>query len=645
MQAPPYLLALLLTALLASLLIVVLWQRRRAPGAKPLGLLMGAVVWWTLTYMVSLVFTSIEAQLFWANMTYVGIVLIPVCWLAFALSYTGMQYYLQPRILALLLIMPLITIMMAWSNPLHGLFRSTIYQVSSGDVLILEAQLGPYFWLHTAYSYLLLLIGSILLLRNLLSLAPYYRGQAGGLLIGTATPWLGNAIYLSGLSPYPHLDLTPFALLISGVALTWDIIRFDLFGLVPIAYSTVFQSMQDCVLVLDEQGQIVDLNPSAALLLVHPPKTLIGQPFHQALPEAANVFDQCQQEDSKDAEIILHHEASVRSFDLQISSIRDRNADIKGHLLVLQESTKRKQAAAELRRQNEELHALAAENAQLYQAVQQELAERKQAEAALILAKESAEVANRAKSRFLANMSHELRTPLTAIIGYTDMVLLEAEEQGYPDIEPDLKAIRGAGQHLLRLINDILDLTRIEAEKFQLHLEHFSLAQLLHEVADTIMPLVVRNGNTISVEYPPDCGTMYADMTRVRQILLNIVGNATKFTERGQIRLQLVLDGTNGELPNEVSIISFVISDSGIGMLPEQQAKLFHDFVQVDDSSTRKYGGSGLGLAISYRLCKLMGGDILVESTFGQGSTFTVELPRHRQLSPAESHAVGQDRH
>ncbi len=627
MQAPPYLTPLLLTALLAALLGAVLWRRRKAPGATPLAFLMASVVWWTLAYMVSLSVTSIAAQLFWSNIAYVGIVLAPVCWFAFALSYTGASAALTHRRIALLLLVPLLTLLVIATNDFHGLFRRQVFQATSDGFVILDAALGPYFWFHTAYSYLLLLSGSVLLLHNLLHLAPYYRTQAGGLLIGVATPWISNTIYLGGLSPYPYLDLTPFALLISGVAITWDIVRLDLFGIVPIAYNTVFQSMEDGVLVLNDQAQIVDLNPAAALLLAHQPQALIGTPFSHAFPDGAAAFAQCRQQAPSYTEVFLSDPDSVRSFDLRVTPIHDRHKNVKGHVLILQESTKRKQAANALRRQNEELLALATENGHLYQAVQQELAERKQIEAALILAKESAEIANRAKSRFLANMSHELRTPLTAILGYSDMVAIEAHESGYHELEKDLAAIQGAGQHLLRLINDILDLTRIEAEKFNLHIEPFVLADLIDQVADTISPLIAKNNNTFTVEKPDDCGIMQSDSTRVRQILLNILGNATKFTENGSISLRLLL--SEETQTNASALITFIIRDSGIGMNLDQQHKLFQDFVQIDDSTTRKYGGSGLGLAITYRLCKLMGGAIHVSSAPGVGSTFTIELPRH----------------
>ncbi len=633
MQSPTYLVPLLITSVFSALITLVIWRRWRAPGAVPLAVLMGAVAFWSLAYMVSLATTTLAAQLFWANMTFFGIVLVPVSWFTFALFYTDHGDWLTRRRLLLLLIMPLTTLAMVWTNDRHGLFRSEVYLVNTGSFVVLEATLGSFFWVHTAYSYLLLLLGTFLLLRNLLRMSPPYRRQAGGLLIGVVTPWVGNALYLSGLSPFPYLDITPFALGISGVALTWDLLHSGLFELVPIAHSTVLRSIEDSVIVLDEYARIVDINPAALALLNRSHREVWGRPAADVFSTEMEMIERYRQVNEVHEELILHADNDLRAFDLRISPIYDRNRNLKGRVIVLHDITARKRNAAELQRQNEELTALANENARLYNAVQQELAERKQAEMALLLAKEAAEVSSRAKSRFLGNMSHELRTPLTAILGYAHLLELEIHEQGYENLVHDIEAIQAAGQHLLCLISDVLDLTRIEAEKLDLHLESFAIATLVQEAADMVMPLVTKNGNTLQIECPPDSGMMYADATRVRQVLLNVLGNAAKFTRCGQIVLRVIVGAETAHVEavgyesGAPPFVIFQISDTGIGIAPEQQQRLFQAFVQVDDTSTRKYGGSGLGLAISDQLCRLMGGAISVTSEPGKGSTFTIALP------------------
>ncbi len=237
-------------------------------------------------------------------------------------------------------------------------------------------------------------------------------------------------------------------------------------------------------------------------------------------------------------------------------------------------------------------------------------------------AQEAAEQANRSKGIFLANMSHELRTPLNAIIGYSEMLQEEAEDLGQEHFIPDLQKIHGAGRHLLGLINDILDLSKIEAGKMGLYLETFDIAPMIQDVVDTITPLVEKNANTLDVHCADDLGTMRADSTKVRQGLFNLLSNACKFTERGTITL-----GANREMVDGTAWIKFRVSDTGIGMTPEQMGNLFEAFAQAEASTNRKYGGTGLGLAISQKFCQMMGGDVTVESALGQGSTFTISLP------------------
>lgn len=244
-------------------------------------------------------------------------------------------------------------------------------------------------------------------------------------------------------------------------------------------------------------------------------------------------------------------------------------------------------------------------------------------------AKEAAELANRSKSQFLANMSHELRTPLNAIIGYSEMLQEEANDFGYEDIVPDLAKIQAAGKHLLSLINDILDISKIEAGRMDLYLENFEIASLIFEVQTTILPVVERNSNTLEVICPKNLGMMYADQTKVRQALFNLLSNAAKFTEQGKITLTVEkITETGDKLTNSnQEFFQFTCSDTGIGMTEEQMQKVFQAFTQADASTTRKYGGTGLGLAITEKFCQMMGGNIKVSSQVGIGSTFTICLP------------------
>lgn len=253
-----------------------------------------------------------------------------------------------------------------------------------------------------------------------------------------------------------------------------------------------------------------------------------------------------------------------------------------------------------------------------------------------VAARDDAEAANRTKSAFLANMSHELRTPMNAIIGYSEMLAEEAEDAGVAEFIPDLNKIQSAGKHLLSLINDILDLSKIESGKMTVYLEAFDVKALVEDVASTVKPLLAKNNNQLILDIQPNLGAMTSDLTKVRQTLFNLLSNASKFTENGTITLSLQLDESSIS-PN----VRFAVQDTGIGMTPEQCGKLFQAFSQADASTTRKYGGTGLGLAISRKFCQLLGGDITVSSIEGVGSTFTVVLPVH-SIEATISESVSQ---
>ena len=261
---------------------------------------------------------------------------------------------------------------------------------------------------------------------------------------------------------------------------------------------------------------------------------------------------------------------------------------------------------------------------------------RREAEAELRGAKEAAEQASRTKSTFLANMSHELRTPLNAIIGYSEMLMEDAEGTEHSSILGDLKVVRGAGAHLLSLINDILDLSKIEAGRIAAIAEPFDPQGVVDQVCATMQPLASKNGNILTVTVA-DGVRMRTDRKMFQQVLLNLMSNACKFTESGTIQVEL-----RTETVGEVVWILATVRDTGIGLTPEQIEKLFQPFVQADASTTRKFGGTGLGLAISGKCCQIMGGDVTVRSAPGSGSEFTVRIPAQLQSQDSATQQTSQ---
>jgi PAS domain S-box-containing protein len=592
-QISSYTWALLLTTLLSGVLTVLAWRRRHIPGAPALIFLMLANVVWSFGYMLELSTSNLNAQIFWAKFEYLGIVSITVLWYIFTIQYTRQEELITRGRLILLFLIPILGLLAVWTNEWHRLVWSSIHQVSNQGLTILSLEHGAAFWLIVLYSYVMMLAGTIVLVRTFTSASAYYRRQIEIMLAGAAVPWIGNALYNFGISP--TLDLTPFAFAITGAIASWGLYRYGILDIVPLARDRVIEMMSDGVIVVDTQNRILDLNPAARRLIgapvgndtTQPIGLFIGQNLTHALSNWPEIVKQCEAKSEVSIDFPIPTPRGRRYFEAHISEINDHGKHQTGHLVVLRDIT-----------------------------------ERKQTETDLLIAKEAAEAASRAKSTFLANMSHELRTPLTVIMGYTDILRYEAIAKNNDKNVERLQSIELAAQHLLNLINDILDLSKIEAGRMALAPETFSVEMLVNQTLESVRPLAERNRNTLKREVAPNIGSMTSDPTRIRQVLFNLLSNATKFTEDGNITCRVYRSNEDGRFN-----IIFEIIDTGIGMSPEYQLQMFEPFSQADPSSTRKYGGTGLGLAVTKRLCTMLGGEISVKSQLGAGSTFTVSLP------------------
>ena len=381
----------------------------------------------------------------------------------------------------------------------------------------------------------------------------------------------------------------------------------------------VLESITDAFIAVDRKWSITYVNAQAAAILNRDIPGLLEQDFWKVLPESLG-------------KRFTEHYRQAMATKLQVVSFETYYEPTQRWLMVrgypgvdglsifLQDFTERKQAEEQLLELNRDLDSRVKDRtAQLVSAME-----------AAEIARVKAEDANRSKSEFLANMSHELRTPLNAIIGYSEMLEEDIADIGEEDFAPDLQKIQGAGKHLLGLINSVLDLSKIEAGRMELFLEDICIKTILEEIIGTIQPLAQKNGNQLCWSCPDDIGMLHADQVKLRQSLINLLSNACKFTEHGQITL--TVERMSDALKQNDTWLKFAVVDTGIGMTSEQMGKVFHAFTQADNSTTRKYGGTGLGLTITQQFIAMMGGDVSVESTYGQGTTFTVILPRTVQL-------------
>ncbi len=344
----PFVVPLLIAGTLSAGLAAYGFRHRRAaPGASPFALLMAAVAFWSFGNAVQLLGADLPAKLLWARIQYVGILVVPLAWLAFALEYTGREHWITPRTVALASVVPVLTLLIVWTTEGSGLFWADLRVVDAGPFMIMEVTRGPWFWVNTIYCYALLLLGAGLMVPRVLASADVYRWQAASLLVGLAAPWLTNAVFV--LSPRPlRLDPTPFAMTIAGVAFAWGLFRFRLFQILPVARDAVIEGMLDGMMVLDDAGRIVDLNPAAQRILGLPASRAVGRPATRLLRGLPDLVERFRDVAEGQTEITVGEGDGVRHYDLRLSRLADRRGRPRGRLVVWRDITARRRAEAGL---------------------------------------------------------------------------------------------------------------------------------------------------------------------------------------------------------------------------------------------------------------------------------------------------------
>ena len=626
-----YLIPYIISVAVSVWLVIVAQRHQPVPGVKAFILLIIMVAEWSLGNVLKLESDSLSSVVFWNNVTWIGTVIMPTAWLSFVLQYTGRTRLLKRNILILLCIEPLVTLLLFWTNPAHGIITSNIVLNGSASLSSQIVTYGFWLWVNIVYSYLIVLLGVFLLSRFILKRirsASLERGQVIALLIAIVATLIASAVMIPGLNPLPSVSLTPLAFTITGLALAWSLFRYQLVDLTPLARNVVIESMSDAVIVMDLHHHITDLNPAAERLIGRTLAEVTGQSSIKAASAWAEQIQRFYNVTEAHEELMLMIDGTEHYLDLRLSLLTDKSGSPSGRLVVLRDVTERKEAM---------------------QALEQARAE--------------AEAANEAKSAFLATMSHEIRTPMNAIIGMTGLLLdtsLTSEQREYAE------TVRASSDSLLTIINDILDFSKIEAGKLELERQPFDLRECIESSLDLVAARATEKGIDLAYlldeQTPP---SIYGDVTRLRQILVNLLSNAVKFTEKGEVVLsvtvkrneereekeekEIAVHVVNTRSKQPVTEIAFAVRDTGIGISEEGKARLFRSFSQVDASTTRRYGGTGLGLTISKRLAELMGGTMWVESEPGVGSTFhftilVQEAPASSRpyLDPTQPYLVGK---
>jgi len=703
---------LVIAAVISGTLAWFTWRYRRASGVTAFSLMMLILFQWGLSYIFELAATELPSKLFWVKFMFAGVVATPVAWLMFALEYTGRKTWTTRSRLLLLSVLPLITMGIILTNDSHHLFWTSASLAREGGFLLLNTSNGTWFWVHAAYTYTLIMIGLVLIIRALLRWPAQYRGQMAWILLATLAPLIANVITIFKILPV-LIDLTPFAFTVTGMGMAYALFRHRLLDIAPLARDIVIDGMKDGMIVLDANRRIVDINPAAQNILGLSGE---GQPIGKSMAEVLNKWPQLIERYRNifeaDDEITLGEGDAQRWYELNLSTLRDENKLLIGQLITIRDITQRKLAESLVQesearfrqivenasdviyRINSDgfltyanpsaLHAMGYEkeedalgkyyldltapearhklkrtyqhqfvsktkntyhefpglatdgrevwfgqNVQLifegdqvvgFQALARDITAIRQAYEALRIARDQAMEASRAKSQLLSKVSHELRTPLGGILGYAELL----HDNTFGEINAGQKKaaheIIESANYLTNMVNELLDEAQIRANTTILQETSFSPAALLQQSTSGTEILARKKGLQLITALDPNLPhELRGDERRLRQIIINLIGNAIKFTKEGSVHVNFLR-------PSDEHW-EIQVTDSGAGIPKDAQAYIFEPFRQVDGAITRDNRGIGLGLSITKQLVDLMDGRIMLESEIGKGSTFAILLP------------------
>jgi signal transduction histidine kinase len=589
-QFTPYTVPILLAGAVTFTCGILLW-RGASVRSRYAGLLLFDLSLWMFGYAMELTVTELTPKILAQNVQFVAGAFISVTWFAFATTYSGYGRWLRTEVLVPLCIPPLATVALLATNRYHQLVAHSISLDSSGPFVLLSRSWGPWYYFVIAYTYLLLLAGTVLLFRIFLRANPPERRQAGLLIFGIIFPWIGSFLDVIDFKPLYGFDFTPFGFLIIGLIITWNILYYQFGNIIPISHETALDNMSDGVLVADPRGQIVSSNAAAKEIFQHIGKTLEGRSLPELIPDLSTTDGSIPEDPgAAEGETVLRIPENRRTYGLRRSWVFNQKQPVS-QILVLRD-----------------------------------MSDRFRAEQDLLEAKSLAEEANRAKSEFLANMSHELRTPLHHIIGFTELI---ANRQ-FGDLTETqveyLQDVLDSGRNLLELINDIVEITKIDTGMIEVQHEPTYLPEILEGTLTLLREKALKHGITIHLETGLLPETILLDVRKIKQALFNVVSKAVALTpDGGQVDLNVHIDS---QARSEPQLLEIRITCSDVHISQEDLQGIFKPFEQVKSSTDHPHLARGSGLALAKRLVELQGGRIWVDSNEKhRGTSFVLELP------------------
>jgi PAS domain S-box-containing protein len=593
----PYIWLLLLSAAVMAALGLYAWRHRSVAGARPFAVVCLVAVVWAVANGLEMAGTDLPTKLFWANLHYACYGTLAIAWLALMIEYTGHGKWLTARRLALLAIIPALTVILAWTNDLHGLMRQDVRLDTSGDFAVIAKTYGPWFWVAATYNWCLSAAGIYLAAAAMRGAQPLYRRQTLIILIGYLLPLAWNLIYALGLSPVPRHDLAPVLAGVSGILVGIGLFRFQLFDIRPIAYDAVIDGMEDGVVVLDVQHRIVDLNPAARRMLGQPASQAIGQPA-DTIPAGRNrlaawpaLIALYRDPRVTQAELVLDQEGAQRTYDAHVSPLTDAHSRSIGQVIAWRDITQRKQAEEALRQSNAEL-----------------------------------QTRNEELDAFAHTVAHDLKDSLAFFVGVAD--LLGTDYPTMPDEEVDrwLQAIEVKGMKMSRVTDAMLLLATVR--QGQAPVGPVEMAGIVAEACQRLAPTIQEHQAEIVAPLSWPAALGYGPW--LEEVWLNLIDNAIKHggrPPRVELGYSLLDDPPGPELtPEQAKTIRFWVRDNGAGLTPEKQARLFKPLAELPRVRDM---GHGLGLSIVRRIVERLGGQVAADNddAAGHGAVFSFTLP------------------
>lgn len=575
-----------LTGFLVSVIVtIIVWKRRSAPGALPFALFILSGLIWSIAWMLEMGSSALGDKILWAKMAYLGKSVSATLWLTFILEYSGFTWWRQPRYLCLFSIVPLLALIVVWTNDWHYWFWSNIYIVYTDAGKEIVWEYGPLFWIQMAYQFGILLAGAFLLWRTGFHKSSVYRLQAAALTLGSLLPLSSNLVYLLGSTMTGGMDYTPLALAVAGFIYAITINRYRFLDVVPFARDALVENMPDGILVLDARGCVVDMNPAAAKMSGMAKSTAHGKRLESIWPELDQVIS--TPEAARKTEFLSHTAGSPQYLNVGITPLCHKAGQTSGTLIQLRDITDSIQT-------HRKLEGLYQQEHQLRGSLQEETENR---------------------TKYTRALVHELRTPLTAILSSGELL----QEMLYEETEAALiKNMMRASVNLEKRISDLIALASGEIGRLKIDIEPVDISLLIKEVLETMTPAAMDKGLVLLTNVAQNLPPVRGDENRLRQVLNNLVNNAIKFTKKGQVNI-------NVKMRDSASLMVQVI-DTGPGIESDQMENIFDPY-RRRLTEGQKFGGMGIGLALSKIFIELHKGKIWVESIPGRGATFNFTLP------------------